>query len=230
MKINNIKKDKYIKSETIEINRSNILFAPYNPRKKKEEIIKKLIKNFKEVGFLGGIVWNKTTGNLISGHQRITALDYIHKYDGTNDYLLKVEQVNLDLKTEKEQNIFMNSPDAQSEFDNILLGDLMGDIDFDNAGLNQETVEIIFAESPNFQFGDNYEIKKEFKEITDSGKNIKEVRKEMKDNINKQWDDRPYIIITFDNIENKAYFCDEKKLDAINKYFRAETIFKEIFE
>ncbi len=47
---------KYKQSETVVIKRSQINFAPYNPRKEDPEVIKKLKKNFKTVGYLGGIV------------------------------------------------------------------------------------------------------------------------------------------------------------------------------
>lgn len=45
---------KYKQSETVVIKRSQINFAPYNPRKEDPEVIKKLKKNFKTVGYLGG--------------------------------------------------------------------------------------------------------------------------------------------------------------------------------
>lgn len=70
-------------SETITIKRSKINFAAYNPRKKDKKVVEALKKNFKKVGFLGGIQWNSITGNLIGGHKRTEALDLIYDYDGT---------------------------------------------------------------------------------------------------------------------------------------------------
>ena len=102
-------KKKYNESETVVIDRYKIKFAAYNPRTESPEVVAELKRNFKRVGFLGGIVWNEITGNLISGHKRMSGLDVINGYTGTKEtsYKVKVEKVKLDLKTEKEQNIFI---------------------------------------------------------------------------------------------------------------------------
>lgn len=95
--------------------------------------------NLKRVGILGGIVWNESTGNLVSGHQRISVIDEVNKYNPEtkeNDYLIRVEVVQMDIKTEKEQNVFMNNRSVQGEFDEEMLKDLLGGIDYDLAGLN----------------------------------------------------------------------------------------------
>lgn len=49
-------------------------------------------KNFKTVGYLGGIVWNQLSSYLVSGHKRVQTLDIINNYDGTpeTDYEIKV--------------------------------------------------------------------------------------------------------------------------------------------
>ena len=62
-------------SEIKIINRSQINLNPINPKRHTDEQIKQQKKNLKKVGFLGGIVWNKNTGNLVDGHRRIQALD-----------------------------------------------------------------------------------------------------------------------------------------------------------
>ena len=88
---------------------------------------------------LGGIVWNEVTGNLVSGHQRISVIDEVNKYNPdtrTNDYLIRVEVVHMDEKTEKEQNIFMNNRSVQGDFDSDMLKDMLDGIDYSLAGLN----------------------------------------------------------------------------------------------
>lgn len=131
-------------SKTVEVKRSAINFAPYNPRKEDPKLVEKLKKNFKKVGFLGGIVWNKSSGFLVSGHKRVQALDIINKYDGSpqKDYTIKVELVELDDKTEREQNIFMNSSSAQGEFDTTLLQQVVPNIDYESAGLTEADLNI----------------------------------------------------------------------------------------
>src|SRR5699024_6230779 len=108
------------------------------------EIVKKLKKNFKTVGYLGGIVWNRLSSYLVSGHKRVQTLDIINNYDGTpeTDYEIKVEAVELDDKTEREQNIFMNSPSAMGEFDMEKMKILVPEIDYQAAGLSEADMNI----------------------------------------------------------------------------------------
>ena len=106
---------KYKQSETVVIKRSQINFAPYNPRKEDPEVIKKLKKNFKTVGYLGGIVWNQLSSYLVSGHKRVQTLDIINNYDGTpeTDYEIKVEAVEL------EDEISSELSDTLGDFEEI---------------------------------------------------------------------------------------------------------------
>ncbi len=134
-----MKESKIKQPENREIQRSKINFANYNPRKITPEARKKLKANLKRVGILGGIVWNEITGNLVSGHQRISVIDEINKYNSKtkeNDYLIRVEVVQMDIKTEKEQNIFMNNRNVQGEFDVDMLKGLLDGIDYNLAGLD----------------------------------------------------------------------------------------------
>lgn len=101
-----MKENKITQPESREIQRSDINFANYNPRKITQEARKNLKANLKRVGLLGGIVWNEVTGNLVSGHQRISVIDEVNKYNPdtrTNDYLIRVEVVHMDEKTEKSR-------------------------------------------------------------------------------------------------------------------------------
>ena len=89
-------------SETRVIKRFQINLNPINPKRHSDEKVKLQKKNLQKVGFLGGIVWNEKSGNLIDGHRRIKAMDLYYKYDGTpsTDYDVKVEVVNLDDKVD----------------------------------------------------------------------------------------------------------------------------------
>lgn len=134
-----MKENKIKQPESREIQRSQINFANYNPRRITPEARKKLKSNLKRVGILGGIVWNEITGNLVSGHQRVSVIDEVNKYNSEtkgNDYLIRVEVVQMDEKTEKEQNIFMNNRNVQGDFDIDMLKDLLGGIDYNLAGLD----------------------------------------------------------------------------------------------
>ncbi len=115
---------KFQRFEMITLQRSRIKGAPYNPRKispKNKELLKAKIK---DVGLIDPPVYNKRTGNLVGGHQRLAALDAL---EGSRDYSLSVAAVDVDLKTEKEMNIFLNNPKAQGEWDLPILKSLFED-------------------------------------------------------------------------------------------------------
>ncbi|MDD6581588.1 MAG: ParB/RepB/Spo0J family partition protein [Bacteroidales bacterium] len=103
-------------SEKREISRGKIHANPYNPKKHSDDAVKMQARNIRENGYLGGIVWNERTGNLIDGHRRLMALDLINKYDGTNDYTLMVEVVDFDEKTELEQLTYMAAGNTKADF------------------------------------------------------------------------------------------------------------------
>ena len=94
---------KYIKSESVELNRSAIHFADYNPRKLSDESRKTLKRGIKKFGLVGGIVVNKRTGlTVVSGHQRLSVMDELQKFPD-NDYRIRVDVI--DVQTEEENSI-----------------------------------------------------------------------------------------------------------------------------
>jgi hypothetical protein len=122
--------------ESVLIKRSAIGTVGYNPRKITPEAKHKLKENLETHGLMGGIVWNSTTGNLVSGHQRIIIMDKSNKYkagDPKTDYDVLVTKVELNEKEEKEQNVFFNNQSAMGFFDDEKLKDLMKTIDFSEA-------------------------------------------------------------------------------------------------
>jgi hypothetical protein len=88
-----------------EIHRSEIKNAPYNPRMINEKQRAGLKRNLKKIGLVYPLVWNESTGNLVSGHQRISLCDEIN---GTDDYTLTMSVVQLSLKDEIQQNTIFN--------------------------------------------------------------------------------------------------------------------------
>lgn len=217
-------------SETVIIKRSLIRFAPYNPRKKDKRVVDALKRNFKKVGFLGGIQWNKTTGNLIGGHKRLEALDLIYDYNGSIDYDVKVEQIELDEKTEKEQNIFLNNKRVQGETDYEVMAVIVKDIDIDNAGLTDYDIDIIESIVPDFEFGNNEDIQKDIKEIAEDkhGKEyVKGIKKKMKDNI-KNTQQSSYFCVTFKDYDSKAEFLESIGINGDDIYITGERFLKRL--
>ena len=143
--------NKVKQSETKILKRSEIRMADYNPRKLSDEARKALKKNIKENGLLGGIIVNERTGNIVSGHQRMSIADEVNKYNPNtheNDFDIKVEIISVDDKKEKELNIFMNSRSTQGEYDYKKLAQIFPDIDASLAGLDDVDISMIEIELP----------------------------------------------------------------------------------
>jgi hypothetical protein len=226
------KKEKYRQSETVTIKRSQIHFAPYNPKLHTKEQIDAIKKNIKRVAFLGGIVYNSTTGNLIDGHKRVTALDIIHGYDGSpeKDYDIKVEMIELDEKTEKEQNVFQTK--SRTELDNELLASIIKEgIDIESAGITIEDMHMIELDVPDFEYGLNEEAKEDFnalgkkdkKELSaeEHQRNIDKI-KEAKQKTRNKTEGGRLLTLTFSSFEEKAGFLELLGFDPYTEYLPGE--------
>lgn len=228
-----------------EVQRSQINFASYNPRKLSEDARKRLKANLKRIGLAGGIVWNEATGNLVSGHQRLSILDEIQRYDpetGKNDYPIRVEVLNLTEKEEKEQNIFMNSTTAQGEFDSDLLAQMLPDIDIDLAGLDSSDVSILMAESPTFDIVGYYQASSQgFSSIAPPlteeerqarKEHVKEVRAQTAGKMEDEYyEGEAHVILSFQSYANKLYFMEmlkqllpEQRIAPSDRYIKGEPV------
>ena len=132
-------------SETKIIKRSQINLNPCNPKVHTDADIKQQKANIKKVGLIGGIQWHETTGNLIDGHKRVMSVDLIQGYDGTpeTDYDIKVEAVDFDEKTEKEQLLFMAKSQDPIDYNLVAKNFSIDEIDFKAAGFTEQDTEQI---------------------------------------------------------------------------------------
>ncbi|KAB1228462.1 ParB N-terminal domain-containing protein [Chryseobacterium viscerum] len=233
---------KYKESETIYIQRSLINFAPYNPKNHTKAQVEELKANIKRVGFLGGIVWNKITGNLVDGHKRVMSLDILNGYDGTldTDYEIKVEITEMDEKTEKEQNIFQTR--SRTEFDEELLRLLVPEIDYEAAGLtdydleflgidlNPDTADEVLQDLEDFYkpVKDQKELEKAVKkELSDEEKkeNVKNVKEDIQQKaIEKVQNMDAYVTLSFDSWQNKEAFMLRFDFDPELKMIKGERL------
>lgn len=246
-------KEKFYQSETVVIKRSQINFAPYNPKNHSKDAIAEQRKNFKRVGFLGGVVWNVTTGNIVSGHKRVMAMDLEYKYDGSpeTDYDIKVEKVEFDEKTEKEQNIYMDSHNTNTVQDLELLANLIPEIDYKNAGLSLADLNIMGIDIDVKNISDEtdnselVEIGSEVLAVSQPQKPVDnrpdwekkgyETAKDMRADFKKQSVERNidnqdcFITLTFSSGKAKHAFMERFDMDPFEKYVKGE-IFSEMIE
>lgn len=104
----------------------------------------RLKESIRKNGLVGPLVWNRTTGHVVGGHQRLAALDSLMR---TRDYDLEVTEVTMPLRDEIRLNVALNNADSQGEFDFAMLGQLASDFNLDvesDFGFSPETVDISF--------------------------------------------------------------------------------------
>lgn len=201
----------YPESETVTVKRSVINFQERNPKRHTKEAVQQIVRNFKKVGYLGGIIWNEQTGKLLDGHKRTMALDQINKYDGTpaTDYDIRIEKVNLDPKTELEQNVFQTR--SRTELDEQLMQELIPDIDYKNAGLDEIDLDLYGINLSEIDETINDTIEELFEPVVKDREAKKQAVKESKEKIKEQGvekakDMMAYVTLSFDSHKSKAAF------------------------
>ena len=241
---------KYITSENMELRRSQIVLASYNPRVLSDEEKKTLKRGIKKYGLVGGIVVNKKEDMflLVSGHQRITVMDELEKYSPDtkeNDYVIRCDVIDVDDKTEKSLNILLNNPNAQGKWDDNKLRELIPDIDYKDAGLTDADLSLIGCDyllkteeenSIADALGDlTAPIQKE-REDTKAEKqaerdaereakvqHMKDVKAQVRENAIKtagQMD--AYVMLSFDDMDAKMAFLQRFGYDVNSKFIKGE--------
>lgn len=124
---------------------SDLVAAPYNPRTITAEAMNGLKASIRELGDISGIVWNKTTGHLVCGHQRVEALK------GEFGTGLKIEEdsivtpkgdrfairvVEWDEAKERLANVMANNPHVMGDFTRDAL-DLVNDLNVEFPDLSE---------------------------------------------------------------------------------------------
>lgn len=151
-----------MKIEVIDIEKLNP--AKYNPRKNlspKDKEFQKLKNSFDEFGYVEPIIWNKSTGHIVGGHQRFKIL----KAQG----LKQIQCVVVDFPEDKEKalNIALNKISGDWDFEK--LADLFENLKNLNVDLNLtgfEAPEISQITSNIFQKNikeDNFNVDEELK-------------------------------------------------------------------
>lgn len=192
-----ISKFQKFKIETI--CRSDIKSAAYNPRVISQEAKKRLHKNIGKHGLVQPLVWNRRTGNLVSGHQRLEILDSLEK---SQDYALEVSVIDITEKDERILNVQLNNPSMQGEWDLDKLTALANDADIspDQFGFSEGDIAVLFGqESLDEILIDKVEVsntKQKFREIKEKRKRG---QKEMEDKNDADF----YFTVVCENKEQK---------------------------
>jgi len=201
-------------NEPTKIKRSQIRLAGYNPRKITPEAKRKLKDNLSKMGLMGGLVWNERTGNLVSGHQRLSILDTDNRYDAktkANDYDVFVTKVNLSEKDEKTQNIFFNNQSAMGFFDEDKLREMMNEVDFSEmTGFSKKNQISMFADS---ELTDE-EYAKIAEQVDETTKKFKKMHESTTSEV-----DANYVVLVFKNAGDKETLIDNLGVELDNGRF-----------
>ena len=151
---------------------SKIKAAKYNPRKDLkpgDTEYEQLRRSMAEFGYVEPVVWNKTTGNVVGGHQRLKIL----LADGAT--AIDCVVVELDAEKEKALNLALNK--IQGDWDNeklaLVIADLQGaDFDLSLAGFDPAEIDALFKDTlADGVKDDDFDIESELRKpaVTKSG-------------------------------------------------------------
>lgn len=193
--------------ELAEIHRDQILFADYNPRTITEEARALLRKGLEKSGLVAPLTWNKRTGRVVGGHQRLKALDAIA---GSRDYRLRVAAIDVDEARERELNILLNNGDAQGEWEVEKLVEMLRAPDFDHeaAGMSGSSMfALLRDEAPDAVLED----------IADKIEKTRQAAEKVSEAANGKHDAHYFLVVTFRDHYDRLAFTSALELDD-NRY------------
>lgn len=214
-------RSKYQAYDTETINRQDIKNAPYNPRIMDEKAKKRLKQNIAKHGLVAALTWNKRTGNLVGGHQRLEQLDSLEK---NKDYELTVCVVDVDEREEAALNVQLNNPSMQGEWDFDKLANMAEEFDLDLAedmGFTETDIDFMFEGDDRFsqlfetQEGEN---------MRGDLEKVKEARKQSVENLKERNNINWYTVIVFENEKDRDAFMKEISIPKYEQYITEEQV------
>jgi DNA modification methylase len=128
--------------------------APYNPRVISQETLDSLADSISRFGLVEPVVWNRRTGNVVGGHQRLKVL--------SAQGVEQTDVVVVDLSPEEEKTLNLALNKIQGDWDlpklAIVLEELkLADADLSLTGFGEEEIGEIFGEAKRHEFADREE-------------------------------------------------------------------------
>lgn len=225
----------------MEVARSTIHFADYNPRVLSDDERTHLKRGIRRFGMLGGLIVNKRTGmRVVSGHQRLSVLDELNGYPD-KDYLVRVDVIDVDEKQEKEINILLNNPNAQGKWDYDALRLMVPEIDYKAAGLTDVdlsllgiSTEVEIPEPTSIDLtevglSDGTSLLQEPKSEEERKEHMKKVKAEVQEQATERaMNMHAYVMLTFDTFDSKVAFMERFGYDPLDKFIKGEEFDQQI--
>ncbi len=214
-------KSKYQNYDTETISRDMIKNAPYNPRIMDEKAKVRLRKNIAKHGLVAALTWNKRTGHLVGGHQRLEQLDALEK---SKDYDLTVCVVDVDEREEASLNVQLNNPSMQGEWDFDKLANMAEEFELDlsnDLGFTESDIDFMFEGDDRFsQLFDTQEGEKMRGDL----EKVKEARKKSVENLKERNNINWYTVIVFENEEDRDSFMKEISIPKYEQYITEDQV------
>ena len=216
-------KSKYQYYETETISRGDIKNAPYNPRLMDEDAKKRLRANIAKHGLVSALTWNKRTGNLVGGHQRLEQLDALEK---NKDYDLTVCVVDVDEREEAALNVQLNNPSLQGDWDMDKLANMAQDFNLDmqeDLGFTQTDIDFLFEGDD--RFSELFE-NPEREETRDKLNKVKDARAAGKDMMKDKASPSFYVTVVFENEDARDQFMRDISMPVYEKYITEDQLLR----
>jgi hypothetical protein len=126
---------KYEKFSMETVSRKSLKGADYNPRLLSNQAKARLKRGIVENGLVQPIIWNRHTGNVVGGHQRLKAIDDL---EGNDDYTLQVAVVDMPLAQERKVNVLLNNDSTMGHWDESKLLEILGQDGEEQTGVDYE--------------------------------------------------------------------------------------------
>ncbi len=124
---------------TVRMKRTELNEAAYNPRDIDDYAFKKLCDSVRKFGLVDPPIWNRRTGTLVGGHQRLKAAD---KVFGSQAYEVDVVVIDVPLKREKQINVVLNHDGAQGTWNLKGLAELFNEDGMSPEDFMFDTMEV----------------------------------------------------------------------------------------
>lgn len=217
--------------------------AEYNPRKITREQLKRLKKSIEQLGDLSGVVYNRRTGRVVGGHQRLKVIPDSAEIEITERYKEPTEtgtvaigfivingekyayrEVDWDESTEKTANIAANAHGG--DWDEEKLAEIMKElsaidsIDFDLTGFSMADVYQILGEAPEHSKAEQLEV------IAEQLRKAREVMNELTKNLEEVGDvPDSYLVVVFKDYKARKEFTNKLGLPD-NRYVDGRELMK----
>lgn len=214
------KVSKYQVFDTLTISRKQLANAPYNPRVIDKGAKERLREGLRKHGLVQPIVWNKRTGNVVGGHQRLKQLDAL---EGTSDYELTVAVIDVDEREEVEINVQLNNPSMQGDWNMDMLADIATEYDFtfDDLGFSDTDIDLMFDGDERFsELFDTSTVG----QVKGTLKDIKEDREQMRERLKGENGIDWYTVIVFADEEEKRDFHRRIHIPDYEQYVTVDQI------